>query len=250
MNHTSVLLLAGSTEAVELAGLVADRDDIAVLASFAGRTRETARLPCPVRHGGFGGTDGLVAALRNGGHGLLVDATHPFAAQMPNQAARAASRSGIPRLRLRRPPWQPVAGDDWHLVPDLATAARRLEEIGARRVLLTTGRMELDPFARLSGVHMVARSIEPPDPMPLADAIVIVDRGPFDVAAEAALLREHRIDTLVTKNSGGWATAAKLHAARGAGIRVVMVERPPIPAGPVATTAADALAWIESHLPG
>lgn len=247
MIPTSVLLLAGTAEASDLASLLARTDGVEVLASLAGRTRAPAELPCPVRIGGFGGVPGLVAALGDDHHDLLVDATHPFAARMSHHAAAAASIAGIPRLRLLRPPWQPVDGDHWHRVADLAAAARKLEELGARRVLLTVGRMSLAPFAHLKGMQLVARSIEAPDPLVLPGVTVVVDRGPFDVGSESALLHDHAIDVVVTKNSGGAATSAKLVAAHQAGVSVVMVDRPPTPAGPLVETPAEALTWIESH---
>lgn len=247
MNPTSVLLLAGTTEASDLARLLDSTDGVEVLASLAGRTRAPAELPCPVRIGGFGGVHALAADLGDGHHHLLVDATHPFAAQMPHNAATAARIAGVPRLRLLRPPWQPVDGDDWHRVADLSAAARKLEELGARRVLLTVGRMSLVPFADLEGVHLVARSIEVPDEPTVPGATLILDRGPFDVGSESALLHDHAIDVLVTKNSGGAATSAKLVAAHQAGVSVVMVDRPSTPAGPVAETPVEAMAWIDSH---
>lgn len=243
-----VLLLAGTAEASELAARLHGAR-VAVVASFAGRTRVPGALPCPVRTGGFGGVDGLVAELRRGGYGALVDATHPFAATMPHHAAAAATAAGVPRVRVLRPPWVPGPGDDWEEVPDLAAAARRLDEIGARRVLLTVGRYDLAAFAPGGERDYVVRSIDAPDPsvLPGAAVTVIAARPPFDLAAEAATLAEHRIDTLVTKNSGAAATAAKLAAAREAGVRVVMVQRPPAPAGPVAPTVEDALSALAGH---
>ncbi len=244
----SVLLLAGTTEAAELARALHGRAGVRVLASLAGRTSAPGALPCPVRVGGFDGVAGLVEELRAGGHRLLVDATHPFAAQMPRHAAAAATEAGVPRLRLVRPGWQPQAGDDWHRVPDLAAAARRLEALGARRALVTTGRLELAPFAGLAGTHLVVRSIEPLPPEALPGATSVLARGPFAVEDELELLAEHDIDVVVTKDSGGRATAPKLEAARRAGVPVVVVDRPPTPPGPVATTVADAVRWIEAHL--
>ncbi|HET6951256.1 MAG TPA: cobalt-precorrin-6A reductase [Acidimicrobiales bacterium] len=247
MGRPSVLLLAGTTEAAALARLLA-AGGVDVVASFAGRTRAPAPLPCPVRRGGFGGADGLAAVLRRDGHDLLVDATHPFAAVMPHHAAAAARSAGVPRLRLLRPPWRPGPGDRWDEVDDLAGAARRLAQVGARRVLLTTGRGRLEPFAALAGpggVTFVVRSIEMPSlPPSFAGGAVVLGRGPYDLAGEAALLGEHRIDTLVTRNSGGTATVAKLAAARATGTRVVMVRRPPQPDGPVVETAAAAADWV------
>ncbi|MCU1496177.1 MAG: cobalt-precorrin-6X reductase [Acidimicrobiales bacterium] len=244
---TSVLVLAGTTEATELAEALRHRDGIAVTSSFAGRTRTQRPVPGAVRVGGFGGVDGLAAALVDGRYDLVVDATHPFAARMPHHVAVAADRVGVPRLRLVRPPWTAVTGDRWHHAADLDAAARMVAALGARRVLLTTGRLTLAPFARLTGVHLVTRSIEPPDPLALPDATVIVARGPFTVEGERALLEQHRIDALVTKNSGGPATAPKLGAARERGTPVVVVDRPPSPSGPSVATVAEALAWIDQH---
>ena len=243
-----VLLLAGTTEATDLARLLAASPDVDVTVSFAGRTSVAAKLDCRVRVGGFGGVDGLVAEIRGEGYDVVVDATHPFAAQMPWHAAAAASAAGIPRVRLLRPPWLPGPGDAWHDVTDLAAAARELRKLDAHRVLLTTGRMELAPFVPLAGagVGFVVRSIEPPKPQPIDGATVILARPPFTVADEIALLHEHQIDTVVTKNSGGTATAAKLTAARRVGLPVVMVARPPVPPGPCVATSEGAVAWLHS----
>ncbi len=241
---TSVLVLAGTAEAAELVGLLAADDGVAPVASLAGRTSNPAALPCPVRTGGFGGVAGLARALRDQPFEVLVDATHPFAAQMPHHAAEAAAAIGIPRLRLVRPPWTPTPGDRWHEVADLDAAARHLVDTGARRVFLATGRQHLAPFAALGDVDVVVRSIESPGPLPFERATVVLDRGPFRTDDEVALLREHRIEVLVTRNSGGTATAAKLAAARACGVEVVMVRRPPVPVGPVVSTAGEAAAWV------
>ncbi len=247
--RTSVLLLAGTTEAAELAGLLHGCGDIDVVASLAGRTRAPAPLPCRVRNGGFGGIAGLVGELRDHPHHLLVDATHPFAAVMPHHAATAAATAGVARLRLLREPWEPEPGDRWHQVDDLAEAASFLARSAARRVFLSTGRLELAPFAPLTDIAFVVRSIEPPDPLPLPGTTLVTARPPFDLDGEVALLREHDIDILVTKNSGGPATAAKLAAARACGVEVVMVRRPPRPEGPWVATVAEAMDWVRSVSP-
>lgn len=249
MPRTSVLVLAGTTEAAELVRRLAERDQVDVVTSFAGRTSAPADLPGEVRTGGFGGVEGLAAVLAARPYDLLIDATHPFAARMPHQAATAAAEAGVPRVRLLRPGWHATPGDRWHRVRDLPEAARELERLGSRRVLLTTGRLELAPFAGLTGVHLVTRSIEAPDPMPLPDATVVLARGPFDLGDELALLGEHRIDALVTKDSGGTATAPKLEAARLLGLDVVVVDRPLPPPGPVVGTVAEAVAWFDAHRP-
>ena len=248
MSGPHVLVLAGTAEAAEVATRLHQRG-VRVTASYAGRTSGIRGLPCPVRVGGFGGVDGLVAALGDGGFDRLVDATHPFAGQMPHHAAAAAERAGVARLRVLRPPWRPGAGDRWDDVVDLAAAARRLGEIGARRVLLTVGRYDLGAFADLpgEGTRVVVRSIEAPDPEVLRGATVVTARGAFTVEGEAALLAVHEIDALVTKNSGAAATMAKLTAARDAGVRVVMVRRPDPPPGPQVETVDAALSWVESR---
>ena len=244
---TSILLLAGTTEASVLAGRLQDRGGFEVVASFAGKVERLKPMPCAVRVGGFGGPEGLAAELRRAGHDLLVDATHPFAARMSANAVSAGERAGVPRLRFLRPPWQPDPGDDWHSVADLAEAAGRLEAIGARAVFLATGRQDMEPFARLSAMRFVVRTVDPPQSVPSRAFEVVLDRGPFSVEGEVALLRSHGVDAVVTRNSGGTATAAKLAAARTLGIPVVMVRRPPPPPGDVAETVDEALEWIEGR---
>jgi precorrin-6A/cobalt-precorrin-6A reductase len=241
-----VLLLAGSTEASSIARrLESAADDDDVIVSFAGRTRERVALPGRVRVGGFGGPSGLARYLEEEGVGAVVDATHPFAARMPWNAAEACATCGVPRLRVCRPPWVARPRDRWCAVDDLEAATTAIEQLGVRRVFLTTGRQELAPFARLRDVWYLVRAIEPPDPMPLVNAHVVLARGPFDESSEFELMRRHRIEAVVAKNSGGDAAAAKLAAARRLGLPVVMVERPPMPAGPRVTGVDDALAWLD-----
>ncbi|MER7703086.1 cobalt-precorrin-6A reductase [Kitasatospora sp. NPDC097605] len=239
-----VLLLGGTTEARALAAALAGDASLRVTSSLAGRVAEP-RLPAgEVRIGGFGGPDGLAAWLRAEGVSALVDATHPFAAAMSRNAAEAAAATGVPLLALRRPGWEPVPGDRWHRVPSLPAAADLLPSLG-RRVLLTSGRQGIAAFAHLDGLHIVARSVDPPGPPLPASLDVLLDRGPFTLDGERAVLREHRIDVLVTKDSGGAATAPKLTAARELGLPVVVVDRPPAPAGvPVAESVEAALAWL------
>jgi precorrin-6A/cobalt-precorrin-6A reductase len=245
VNDIRVLLLAGSTEASAMARALDARDGCEVVVSFAGRTRTRVDMPGDVRVGGFGGIDGLVAYLRAERIDVVVDATHPFAATMPHHAAEACRIAGVAGVRVCRPPWIPTAADRWYPVGDLGAAAQQIGTLGARRVFLTTGRQELAPFAEMGDVWFLVRAIEAPDPMPLARATVILDRGPFAVDAERRLLLDHAIDLVISKNSGGSATAAKLEAARDLGVPVVMVDRP-APAGlPTVATTADALVWFD-----
>lgn len=243
-----MLLLGGTSEASALARSLAARPGVTVTTSFAGRTTAPVAPAGATRVGGFGGPDGLAAYLRAERVDVLVDATHPFAAHMRWHAATAAAAAGIPRLRVERPPWAPVAGDRWTSVADLAGAADAVRAAGHARVFLSTGRTELAPFARCDCWFLV-RSVEAPGDLPLPRVEVVLARGPFRYDDELALLRAHGIDAVVTKNSGAAATAAKLAAARTLGLPVVMVERPPSPPGPQAATADEALAWVYGVAP-
>ncbi|MFF8946892.1 cobalt-precorrin-6A reductase [Streptomyces sp. NPDC014864] len=225
-----VLVLGGTTEARELAAALAARSGTRVTTSLAGRVSRPGALAGEVRVGGFGGAQGLAAWLRAHRVDAVVDATHPFAESITRNAARAATATGVPLVVLRRPGWRPAPGDRWHPVASLDAAAGLLPRLG-RRVFLTTGRTGLAAFAGLTGLHFVVRSVEPPEPPLPPDVRVLSARGPFTVADETELLRTHRIDVLVTKDSGGAATAAKLTAARELGLPVVVVRRPPLPEG-------------------
>ncbi|WP_432133495.1 cobalt-precorrin-6A reductase [Streptomyces sp. bgisy154] len=225
-----VLVLGGTAEARELAAALAARPGVRVTSSLAGRVSRPGALAGDVRVGGFGGADGLAGWLREHDVAATVDATHPFAAGITANAARAADATGVPLVVLRRPGWSAGPGDRWHEVPSLDAAARLLPSVGSR-VFLTTGRLGLAAFAGLTDLHFVVRSVEPPEPPMPPDAELLLARGPFTVADEIALLREHRLDVLVTKDSGGAATEAKLTAARRLGLPVLLVRRPPLPPG-------------------
>ncbi|MDH6139285.1 MULTISPECIES: cobalt-precorrin-6A reductase [Kitasatospora] len=239
MKH--ILILGGTTEGRQLAAALAAEPSVRVTSSLAGRVAEP-RLPAgEVRVGGFGGAAGLAAWLREQQVHTLIDATHPFAQVISRNAAEAAAATHTPLLALRRPSWVPVPGDRWHSVDSLAAAAALLPSLG-RRALLTTGRLGLSEFTQVTGVHLVARSVEPPEPPLPADLTVLLERGPFTLDGERAVFREHRIDLLVTKDSGGAATAPKLAVARELGLPVVLVRRPEAPAGvQVVTDVAEAL---------
>lgn len=235
-----VLILGGTTEAAGLARALADKVDI--VTSLAGRTADPISLPGRVRVGGFGGPEGLAEYLRDEAIERVIDATHPFAARISAHAAHACAAAGVPRLMLVRPRWSRLPGDCWEMVADMDAAARRLPALG-RRALLTVGIGETGAFATVTGVHFVVRLIAP-QPLPLADYQVVTGRGPFEAAAEAALLRRHRIDVVVTKDSGGGATYGKIAAARELGLPVLMVARPPLPPGDAVDSVDAAVAWV------
>ena len=242
-------MLGGTTEARELARLIARDNRFEGTLSLAGMTRSPVPSPLDVRTGGFGGADGLADYLGQNRIDMLVDATHPFASAISANAVAAAAAVGIPCLAVRRPPWEEVPGDRWSRVPDIKSAVGALGE-EPRRVFLTIGRKDLAPFRDTPRHSYVVRSVDPPPPDRLPpDATVIAARGPFALADEERLMRDHRIDTVVTKNSGGSATAAKLAAARNLGLPVVMVDRPP-PAGAAVPTVEDAWPRLIAHHAG
>ncbi|MEV0085982.1 cobalt-precorrin-6A reductase [Saccharopolyspora sp. NPDC050642] len=243
---TRVLVLGGTGEARKLAERLAERPDLRVTSSLAGRVREPQLPLGEVRVGGFGGVDGLADWIRREQVDAVVDATHPFAGTITENAVAAAERAGCPILVLRRTAWRPGPGDDWRAASSLAAAAELLPGLG-ERIFLTTGRQGLAHFAALD-LRFLVRTVDPPEPPLPPHTTVLLARGPFTVDDELALLREHRIDVVVTKNSGGSMTSAKLTAARELGLPVVVVQRPPQPAAPSAETVEDAVAWLDSAL--
>nr|WP_294548227.1 cobalt-precorrin-6A reductase [uncultured Rhodopila sp.] len=242
-----LLILGGTTEASSLVRRIAERTDLQPVLSFAGRTQSPVTPPIPFRVGGFGGVAGLEAYLTEHGIRAVIDATHPFAAQMSQHAAAACGRLGVPLAVFTRPAWRRQIGDRWTGVAGMAAAARALGE-QPRRVFLTIGGLQLAAFAEAPQHHYIVRTIDPPDAVRLLPSHrLILARGPFSLDDEIALMRDEKVDALVTKNSGGAATEAKLAAARALGIEMIVVERPEAGAVPVYETLDGILAWIEAH---
>lgn len=244
-----VLILGGTTEATALSGALAERRDIDAMLSLAGRTSAPAESALPTRVGGFGGIEGLAVYLQAEGIEAVVDATHPFAAQMSRHAVAACEQAGVPLLVHTRPAWTPLAQDRWTAVPDLEGAVAALGR-EPRTVFLTVGRLSLPAFAAAPQHTYVVRSIDAPEPgeLPPRHELVLA-RGPFDLAAETTLMRRFGVDVVVTKNSGGKATAAKLEAARTLELPVIMVDRPPPSGAQVEHRLPAVLDWIEAHRP-
>ncbi|GHI02845.1 cobalt-precorrin-6X reductase [Streptomyces cellostaticus] len=243
-----VLILGGTTEARRLAELLHGTPGLKLTNSLAGRVASPRLPPGETRVGGFGGAEGLAAWLSEQTVDVIVDATHPFAGKISFNAAQAAAATHVPLLALRRPGWVPAEGDRWHEVGSLEEAARALPALG-RRIFLTTGRMGLAAFADLDDLWFLVRSVDAPEPPHPARMEVLLDRGPFPLDGERELLRRHRIDVVVTKDSGGAATAPKLTAAREARLPVVVVRRPPVPEGvTVFPDPEKAAQWVREHL--
>lgn len=212
--------------------------------SYAGRTESPRAQPVPVRVGGFGGVEGLAGYLRREQVTHLIDATHPFAATMSRHAAAAAGQAGVAAIRLTRPAWEAGEGDRWTHVPDIAGAVDALAG-EPRRVMLALGRMHVEAFGAQPQHHYLLRFVDAPaEPPALPHHHLVVDRGPFTVEGDVALMRAHAIDLLVAKNAGGGGARAKLDAARALGLPVLLIDRPPLPATRVAYSVAEVMDWI------
>jgi precorrin-6A/cobalt-precorrin-6A reductase len=238
---TRVLILGGTAEARALAQGLHDAG-VPLISSLAGRVARPRVPSGPVRIGGFGGPEALATWLAEEAITAVVDATHPFAQRISASAAQACAVAAVPLLRLERPGWAARPGDRWHRVADLDAAARLVGALGSR-VMLTTGRQGLGAFAGVTAAWFLVRCVDPPQPPLPADHELVLSRGPFTLAGELALIDRHAIDVVVTKDSGGPLTVAKLDAARERGLPVVVVERPPRPAVPTVASVDEALQW-------
>lgn len=246
-----LLILGGTGDAIELAARAAELANVEVIASLAGRTHQPVVSSETTRIGGFGGVLGLVNYIKEQHIDVLVDATHPFAAQISFNAAAAAAAVSIPHLMWIRPAWKPVVNNDscvlqdtWIEVESNKAAAAVLPGI-AQRIFLTIGRQELTVFADLQDLWFLMRMIDPPIAnMPIPPGKLLLERAPFSLDQERSLLQRYEIGAIVSKNSGGDATYAKIIAARELRIPVVMVKRPPTPMSEQVETLESALAWI------
>ncbi|GLK75269.1 precorrin-6A reductase [Methylopila jiangsuensis] len=238
----SALVLGGSSEGFAVAARL-HALGFDVVTSFAGRTERRRTPEGRTRVGGFGGVEGLAAYLMTERPLCVIDATHPFAARMKANAAEACRRTGTPLTHVERPAWTPRPGDDWRPAADVAEAAALIPATDGP-CLVTVGRQELAPFATRTDVALLLRMIDPLEaPFPHPRATIVLDRGPFGLDAERRLFDAHGVASVVAKNSGGDAARAKLDAARERGLPVVMIGRPPRPAGQTVPTPDAAAAW-------
>jgi precorrin-6A/cobalt-precorrin-6A reductase len=245
---TRVLILGGTTEARLLAERLAKRTDLEVTLSLAGRTASPIPHAVPLRIGGFGGATGLADHLIVERIEALIDATHPYANIMSDNAAAAARQAAIPFVALHRPPWKAVSGDRWTEVNDVRAA---VDAIGAnsRNVFVALGRNELAPFIAAPQHHYLVRSVDPVHPpLPLPHVAYVTARGPFSEDKDRALMAAHRIEVVISKNSGGSAAYGKIAAARALGIEVIMLRRPLPPGAPAVGTIDGVIAWLDHAL--
>jgi len=243
-----ILILGGTVEARELAERLEGDTRFSPLTSLAGVTLKPSRIAGEIRTGGFGGVVGLADFLREERIALMVDATHPFAAQISANAAQAGAGTGtgIPCLRLERVPWEERPGDNWVHVSDIEAAAGAIPS--SARALVTVGRQEVALFFARQDVYVLARMIEPPDTKVPDNAEIILARPPFSLDEERALLEEKHVSVLVSKNSGGAATYAKIEAAREMELPVIMIARPGKPEAVTVSSVGEMMALIEKTL--
>jgi precorrin-6A/cobalt-precorrin-6A reductase len=241
---TRILILGGTGEARQLAATLEREPGIEITSSLAGRVTDPALPAGPTVIGGFGGTAGLARFLDEQRTDALVDATHPFARTISQHAVDAAARAKVPLLRLNRPGWTAVPGDRWQRVATIDEAAAAVRQIDGT-VFLTTGRRELAPF-RDDDRHYLIRAVDPPDPATLPpNATVLLDRGPYSRVSERDLMTKYEVAVLVSRNSGGTMTYAKVEAARELGLPVVLLDRPaaPTPEPETVGTVDEAIGW-------
>jgi len=238
-----ILILGGTTEASGLAKLLAGDRRFRPTLSFAGRTAAPQPQPIATRVGGFGGSDGLARYIKEQAIEAVIDATHPYAPRISANAVVACRRAGVELATLIRPAWKAAAGDNWETAPTAVAAALAIGK-NPRRVFLALGRQELHSFAAIAQHHYIVRVIDPPQGGRPHNLVLLQQRGPFDFDAELRLLKERKVDVVVSRNSGGTAAYAKIEAARVLRLPVIMISRPVKPAGHIVRTAEEALAWL------
>ncbi len=245
--NLNVLILGGTGDSLDLYKSLENQiPDLKVVLSEAGITAKQNKIKQNMRIGGFGGTDGLIEHLKSAQIDAVIDATHPFAAQITQHAVEACAAVGIPRLRLDRPQWILPTKTDVVFVPGIDEAARLVARTSSS-AFLTIGRKYLSAFDAIEGPKLLVRLLEQPqEPLGLQNCTIITGRPPFDLTDEIALMREHQIDTLVSKASGGNATRAKIDAAAEIGARIILIRRPVPPDGDRVFSVNDAIEWVKS----
>lgn len=237
------LILGGTADANLLAETIA-RAGIDAVYSYGGRTRTPADQPLPTRIGGIGGVSGLADYLRREGITHVIDATHPFAAEMSRNAIAACAQTATPLIALDRAPWNKTSGDRWIEVADIVSAVAVLPDSPAR-VFLAIGRQHIAPFGNRPQHSYTLRFVDPPEEAsPLPNADVIVSRGPFTLDSELEMMRTRRIEWIVARNSGGTGACAKIDAARALGLPVIMITRPQLPDRPRVESVSKVMEWL------
>ena len=254
-----ILILGGSSEAFTLAEKLEKHPDFKAISSLAGRTSIPRKPAGAYRTGGFGGVEGLAKYITDENIDAILDATHPFAAKITNNASLAANQARCPIIHINRPQWQKQKNDNWVEFNTMQEAAEEIEQTQSP-CLLTIGRLELSAFIERTDIQFLCRAIEPPkntDPIKQSNRNpkneddwpenfkFLYAKGPYNYEDEHSLFTKHKIKSIVTKNSGGEKAKAKLDVARDLNIPVIMIKRPKLPTGHFVETTMDALNWLE-----
>ncbi|SLN47824.1 Precorrin-6A reductase [Roseovarius albus] len=239
----TLLLLAGTSQAQKIAAELAAQGCDAI-ASLAGVTRSPKAIGIPTRVGGFGGSEEFRNYLTDNEITAVLDATHPFAADISSRSCSICRDEGVPYCQLLRPGWEPIDGDRWTLIDREEDAVQHIAP--GSTVFLATGRQTLERFENLSSCRLICRQIDPPEgPFPFGNGEFLIGRPPFSVEEEVCLFKELGVDWLTVKNAGGQASYSKLEAARQLNIRVAMIRRPPLLEGAtIVETVEAALDWV------
>jgi precorrin-6A/cobalt-precorrin-6A reductase len=242
-----ILLLGGTSEAAQLAERLSAMPGVSATLSLAGRTASPRASALPVRVGGFGGAAGLEGYLKRESVDLVIDATHPFAANISNNAVRACETTGVSLIALDRPAWPKTPGDDWEEFDTVEAAIAALPK-APQRVFSGLGRSSVAALCAAPQHHYVIRVVdEIAQPRGLSHATIIAARGPFRTEDDTALFQEHAIQCVLAKNAGGSAAYAKIAAARKLGLKVYMIRRPAVSVRPTVTTIEEVMERIAAH---
>jgi precorrin-6A/cobalt-precorrin-6A reductase len=242
-----VLLLGGTSEAVQLAERLSAMPGVSATLSLAGRTASPRASALPVRVGGFGGAAGLTDYLKRECVGLIIDATHPFAANISNNAVAACETAGVSLIALDRPAWQKTAGDDWQEFDTVEAAIAALPS-EPQRIFSALGRSSVGALCAAPQHHYVIRVVDEIAPPPeLPHATIVTARGPFRTEDDTVLFQKHAIQCVLAKNAGGSAAYAKIAAARKLGLKVYMIRRPDVSVRPTVSTIEEAMERIAAH---
>ena len=246
----TLLILGGTKDSIDLIKAVEERfgNNLRVILSLAGSTKNPVFVAHETRIGGFGGIQGLANYIRESGTNYLIDASHPFANQISKHGCLAAAMTATPHLMILRPLWPKQTKDNWFSVKNMAAAADNVVALG-NRAFLSVGVRELKHFTKLKNTWFLVRLIDPPlNKLPLTNFHLVLGRGPFDIEREIELLKQHRINVLVTRASGGTSTSGKIDAARLLNLPVIMVERPDPPPGEIVHNTESAIKWLLSQI--
>ncbi|SDR21702.1 cobalt-precorrin-6A reductase [Pseudovibrio sp. Tun.PSC04-5.I4] len=246
MRKPKLLILAGTKAARQLVELLVTKTSFDITASLAGVTKQPKPLAAPTRIGGFGGAEGLASYLRENKIDAVIDATHPYAAQITANAVQACALCDIHLIQFQRSEWQSVLEDNWHFVSDLEHALSLIPE--DKRVFFAASTKVAAPLALRPDLTYLIRSIEPPAPRDrLSNAIYVCGLPTAHWQDEAKLMQDHQIDWVISKNSGGTASYSKIHAARELGLPVAMLKRPKYSVRRAIGTSQEVLSVLRQH---